>query len=208
MVKAISHNELTERYFYNPETGCFSRINKGGKIGKAVGYYGKKYGTINIKGKSYLIHRLAWFYVHGEWPENDIDHINGNEKDNRIANLRCATRQQNSWNRKLAANNTTGYKGVSQCRRTGLYVAQIKQNGKVTVIGRFYSAEEASREYESHAMKLRGEYHMQTVDFDNESRGLIDLPIPKAERRVCKVARRQRRSQMLVRYCADAIMFG
>ncbi|WP_447887692.1 HNH endonuclease [Serratia fonticola] len=208
MKAAITHEELVRLYLYVSETGCFFRIRKNGNVGMAVGYYGKKYATLNIKGKNYLLHRLAWFYIHGEWPESDIDHINGITKDNRLANLRCATRQQNSWNRKMAANNTSGFKGVSLCRRSGLYVAQIKQHGKVIVLGSFDTPEEASMEYEAVAMKHRGEYHMQTVSFVREDTEAANLPVASPNRLGDKTLRRQRRTPMAINHTADFIMFA
>jgi hypothetical protein len=70
------------------------------------------YITIRVIYKSYLAHRLAWLYVHGEWPENLIDHINNNRSDNRICNLRKATKTENNRNTLRGSKNKSGVKSV------------------------------------------------------------------------------------------------
>lgn len=207
MKEHITQDELLLRYFFNPEIGCFYRIRRG-EIGKAVGYYGKKYATLNVKGRSYLIHRLAWLYVYGEFPDGDIDHINGITKDNRIQNLRCATRQQNSWNRKKAANNTSGFKGVSFCKRTGLYVAQAKQDGRVIVLGRFPTPEEASDKYECFAKNRRGDFHMDTTDPVKQPVELEECSITAPQRDTASLKRRFARSGRYIQNSPEFILFA
>lgn len=76
-------------------------------------------------GKEVLTHRLVWEEAHGPIPEgHDIDHINGNRQDNRLENLRPATREQNMWNMKNK--NRFGVKGLSWCERRGLWLGQIR----------------------------------------------------------------------------------
>ena len=85
-------------------------------------------------------HRAAWAHVYGKWPEGQIDHINGNPLDNRIANLRLATSSQNCLNRKVA--NKTGVPGVTQ-RENGNWRALVKINGKMIHLGTFSMLEDA-----------------------------------------------------------------
>ncbi len=89
---SITHSRLTELICFDPATGIFTwKENRGGMrfAGKPSGH--KKtngYIEITVGGWRYLAHRLGWFFVHGSWPVNDIDHINGDRSDNRIVNLR------------------------------------------------------------------------------------------------------------------------
>lgn len=100
---------------YDPDTGIFRWRHAGAsrKAGAIAGniMHDGRYIRIGIGGKSYLAHRLAWLYVHGQWP-TEIDHINWNGLDNRMVNLRSVTRKQNGLNRGLNKNNTSGAKGV------------------------------------------------------------------------------------------------
>lgn len=79
-----------------------------------------------IDSVRYKAHRLAWLYVYGYFPENDIDHINRMKDDNSIANLREVSRQCNIRNVGLRSTNKTGVTGVSWCKRFGKWQAQIR----------------------------------------------------------------------------------
>lgn len=109
-----------------------------------------------VDGRGYYVHRLAWFYVHGRWPQQQIDHINGDPHDNRIANLREATVEQNRRNVRLSTKNKFGLKGVTI--QKGRYKAQIRFAGKHINIGLFDSPEEAHAAYCRHAIQLHGEF--------------------------------------------------
>ena len=82
-----------------------------------------KYTYISIYGKRYPAHRLAWLYIYGEWPPDQIDHIDGEPSNNRLDNLRLATNSENQQNRKIASNNTSGAKGV--CKIGNRFKAHI-----------------------------------------------------------------------------------
>jgi hypothetical protein len=96
-----------------------------------------------IFGRKYLAHRVSWAIYSGEWPERQIDHINGNRLDNRIANLRCATNQENSKNRAIGINNTSGTIGVYWSINRSNWFAEIYTNGNKKRIGYFKSKDEA-----------------------------------------------------------------
>ena len=148
----LTVHRLRELLSYDPDAGLFSwQFSRGPiRLGMQAGTV-KDNGYVQIKvdGAFYRAHRLAWFYTHGEWPAHDIDHINGDRADNRLANLRCATRAENMQNaRKARRNSKTGLLGASPSRgKGGGFRADIKVNGKQTVLGTFSSAQEAHEAY-------------------------------------------------------------
>lgn len=160
-----SHPELCQQQLksvllYNAETGEFSwtRNVRPRRFGVKAGYVSPNgYVNISIKGRQYLAHRLAWLYVHGSWPKNHIDHKNGDPGDNRIANLREATPQQNSANSRIASNNTSGIKGVVRIPR-GKWVASIRVDGKTFRSRQFDNRHDAAKAYAKMAVRCFGEF--------------------------------------------------
>lgn len=130
------------------------RINVGDEAGSPT-HHG--YRIVGIFGKRYLSHRLAWLIATGNWPENEIDHINGDTSDNRLVNLRPATRRQNSANRRNWPLGVSGLRGVS---RKGKYLwkARINTGGGEKHLGVFESKNEAHEAYRQAAIQLYGEY--------------------------------------------------
>jgi len=104
------------------------------------------YWRIKVGDRSTLAHRLAWFYVNGTWPDRAIDHIDANKLNNRISNLRLASVKQNSANRKIGKNNTSGFKGI-QSRPNGRWRASYETDRKWVSLGTYGSKEEASAAY-------------------------------------------------------------
>ncbi|MFV1475972.1 HNH endonuclease [Serratia marcescens] len=152
----ISHEELTARLSYDGQTGLFTwvnplsnRVQVGAIAGTKItgGYLG-----INIRGKRYAAHRLAWFYVHGEWPEKEIDHIDRNPLNNAIANLRDVNRVVNALNTGAKSGNTSGIKGVTWCSKRNQWQAQIHLSGKNITLGRFETIDEAAIAYKAALM--------------------------------------------------------
>jgi len=91
----ITQADVKELLQYETETGVFYTLN--GKV--SGGKNSKGYVLLRVKGEKHYAHRVAWLYVNGEWPVNQIDHINGIKSDNRIENLRQVTHQQNQFNK-------------------------------------------------------------------------------------------------------------
>ena len=101
------------------------------------------YFTGAVFGRMLRAHRVAWAIHYGEWPKDQIDHINGDPKDNRINNLRCVNNQQNGQNTKLHATNTSGYSGVSWHKIAKKWSATYWEHGKSQYIGLFVDKSEA-----------------------------------------------------------------
>ena len=158
-------DELKKYLSYSPETGLFTWLAKSSdktKIGSVAGCRRTDgYIKIRIFGLSFLAHRLAWFYVHGEWPGEEIDHINRVRDDNRLSNLRSVKKRQQQQNLKLSESNTTGFTGVSR-RKNGVYRAHITKDGKFIALGAFSTPEEASKAY----MDAKKKYHELSHDPD------------------------------------------
>lgn len=156
----LTRERLLEVLEYNQETGVFVRrisTNNNSKVGDVAGSHDTQ-GRIQIRidGKFYSAHRLAWFYVHGEWPPQQIDHINMVRDDNRIANLRLANNAQNKANAALRPDNRSGFKGVTN--KDGRYRARIRIEGRLHSLGYFATPEEAHEAYKRAARKAFGEF--------------------------------------------------
>jgi hypothetical protein len=158
-----SIERVREILSYDPGTGEFRwRMDRRGgvKDGSSAGTVNKQgYRIIRIDMGFYKAHRLAWFYVYGEWPNGFIDHINFDASDNRIVNLREASMAENQRNRGRQKNNTTGYKGVRFDKRwRGRWYARIVVNDNEIHLGSFATAEAARAAYAEAARRLHGEF--------------------------------------------------
>jgi hypothetical protein len=102
-----------------------------------------------VDWRKHLAHRLAWLYVHGVWPTHQIDHINGDHSDNRIANLRDVPPRLNKENlRKAQRNNRVGVLGVrALIGGAPRWTAGICVDGERRYLGTFYSLDEAQAAY-------------------------------------------------------------
>lgn len=112
-----------------------------GKIATSIGNRG--YCRVKIFDRDYQSHRVIWAFVHGQWPINDIDHINGIRTDNRIVNLRAVTRSENNCNQRCGVRNTSGVIGVSWDKGTNKWRAQIAINRRGYHLGLFRSLGDA-----------------------------------------------------------------
>lgn len=154
---------LKELLDFDEKTGLFTWKCRRGHVGKgAIAGSLDKDGYIKIRADKKILcaHRIAWGFFYGEIPslDFDIDHKNGNRSDNRITNLRLATRSQNNFNAGMKSNNTTGYKGVSYQKNIGKYAAEASINKVKYRLGFYDTAKEAGDAYKNFVKKMHGEY--------------------------------------------------
>jgi len=115
------------------------------------------YRSISVDGIRYSAHRLAWLHVHGEHPAGEIDHVNGDRSDDRIANLRPCSRRENAWNTR--GRSASGFKGVYRAENcTPKWHAKISVKGETLHLGSFDTKEEAAAAYDAAARRHHGEF--------------------------------------------------
>ena len=158
----LSAERLREVLDYDRDTGIFRwRVSPQGRVaaGSRAGSFDRYgYRHITICKTMYLEHRLVWLYLYGSWPYGGIDHVNLDKADNRINNLRVATRSQNHANRRAYKSGRSGFKGASYHKRVGRWQAQIQKDKKLHCLGYFGTAEEAHAAYCEAAERLHGEF--------------------------------------------------
>ena len=160
--ESLTHARLVQAFSYDPETGIFRyKIVRTyhHKVGAIAGYKDPLgYVILRLDGLAYGAHRLAWFYVYGEPPRNNIDHANGICDDNRICNLRDATQSQNLCNKRIQSNNTSGYKGVTWHKGAQKWMAAAAFKKKQYYFGLYDTALEAYLARCAEVERLHGEF--------------------------------------------------
>lgn len=170
-----THAEVESFLRYDPSTGRFTwkhraatyfSSDKACEIWNAQ-WVGKKAGGLDVKGyvsigifnRHIRAHRIAWFMIHGEWPTEQIDHINGVKSDNRWLNLRAALRKGNQRNQKRPITNTSGVKGVIYDKSHNTWYFQMRQDdgSRFTKTG-FATKEAAAEECRRVRNLLHGEF--------------------------------------------------
>ena len=147
---------------YDPITGIFiwPKTRPGLLGGKRPGTLCNGYLKIFIKGRIYFAHRLAWKISYSEEPPDVLDHVNGIRNDNRLENLRAASPAENTRNKGMMKNNTSGATGVvfREKAKKKKWRAQIRSDGKTIHLGSFASREDAAAAYKSAARVHHGEF--------------------------------------------------
>jgi hypothetical protein len=133
-------------------------------VGKEAGIVAKRRGepsriTVELGGMQLAAHRIVWEMFVGKIPDGMvIDHIDRDPTNNRLSNLRLATIAQNNANNKVYKNNTSGTRGISWCRLTRKWIVQVRFNGKVVIMKRFASLQEAKEVQSKVAKETFGEF--------------------------------------------------
>ena len=149
MARIPSIDRLNEVLCLDPETGILTwkiTLSPRAVAGKVAGCIEKrrKYVLVRIDGVLYRAHVLIWFMLHGEWCPREIDHWDRVTSNNRPSNLRKATESQQSQNKAMQSNNTSGYRGVTAAKDGCRWTAQYQLFGKNHYLGTFASKEEAA----------------------------------------------------------------
>lgn len=144
----LTQELLKSHFTYNPETGTMVRVRRYDSYERSFECYlpvaqtnNRGYYWCNLFGKMFLVHRLAWLYMTGKHPSDEIDHINGDRLDNRWCNLRSVSAFDNARNQGERIDNTSGCRGVT--RNGSGWMVRISQNGVRYGLGTYKSFEEA-----------------------------------------------------------------
>ena len=137
-IQILTQERLKQLLSYDQKTGLFKRFKRLGPKTEISGHIDTNgYRQIMLDKKLYMAHRLAWLYVYGYFPSDQIDHINRQSDDNRIENLRKATPSQNQQNTKMRSDNKSGFKGISFIEKENKWRARITKQGKTICLGRY-----------------------------------------------------------------------
>lgn len=156
---------MRETFRYEPETGHVIRIKpedprRSNRVGKPAGHINKNDGYMQMlhKGKSYLVHRVVFALMTGEWPTASVDHINRNRADNRWSNLRLCNHTESSTNISVSRRNKTGVRGVQYWPQRDRWVAMIHAHGKKHWLGSFETKEQAIVARIEGGRRIHGEF--------------------------------------------------
>lgn len=165
----VTIERLRQRLAYDKSTGVFTWLHCDGVhkdfnknlAGKQAGSVDREgYTRINLDSEAYYAHRLAWYFVTGEYPDRSVDHIDGDRSNNALVNLRLATPLQNSQNQ--AFETRTGnsrVRGAYFRKAEGKWSSKIRHNKKYIWLGYFDDEASAAAAYEAKAAELRGEFY-------------------------------------------------
>lgn len=144
---------------YDPETGMFRWKERAPNehycehscialnardAGKVVGTAGpQNYLQVQILGRKYMLHRLAHLWMLGEWPDGEVDHIDGDPANNAWSNLRVVTRAQNRRNAARRSDNASGVTGVWRVPESGKWLAYIRYDRRLLNLGRHVNFDDA-----------------------------------------------------------------
>jgi len=138
---AIDNDYVLSAFDYQ-DGNLIRKIGRAGEVGQVAGCFHKGTGYIHvkIKDKAYKAHRLVFLYHHGYMPEC-VDHIDGDKTNNKIENLRAATKEENCRNQKVRSTNKSGYKGVKWVEHCKKWQVEVCKNYKQLRFGMYEDLE-------------------------------------------------------------------
>jgi len=155
----LTQDDVKKMFEYKDGNLYWKTTKKTNLLGKRVGYLQSNgYTRVNIKNKPKYLHRLIFLYHYGHWPSQQIDHIDGNPKNNRIENLREATNAQNNYNKTKCDRNTSGYKGVSWSKAANKWESYVTIDGKRKYLGIYENIQDAAKVASNARKKLHVEF--------------------------------------------------
>lgn len=147
-MRGVAAERLRELLDYDPLSGLLTwrkDRNQLAKKGSVAGnLHVKGYVHVKVDGKEYKAHRLAWVWMTGEFPPDQVDHINGCKSDNRWSNIRLANNAENQRNVGTRKDNKSGTRGVTWHERQKKWIASIRVDGRLFHLGSFDTIEEAT----------------------------------------------------------------
>jgi hypothetical protein len=150
MNKGVPVEELRRRYHYDGERLIHAirpskNVRAGDFADTTINSHGYRHACMTTDGtyKIFYAHRIIFAWVHGHWPANQIDHIDGNKLNNRIENLREVSNAGNARNQKRRSTNTSGHTGIYWHNHANKWAAQITVDGRRMRLGYFHSKSDA-----------------------------------------------------------------
>lgn len=152
--KSLTPAEIRALLRCNPDTGDLIWLKRDNPAfntryaGTIAGHLNRLgYREVRINNQLHREHRIVWVLHYGRWPEQNLDHIDGNPQNNAISNLRECNQVENSQNTRLNKRNSSGYTGVAYSRVSNCWRAQICHQRKIKHLGLFRTKEEANAAY-------------------------------------------------------------
>lgn len=145
----VTSERLAELLHYDPDSGIFTRLVRTTNsihVGDKAGWPDSHgYLKIMVDNVQYFAHRLAWLYMTGQFPAEQVDYINRNKPDNRWSNLRAVSNLENCRNQSLPKNNTSGHIGVHWHKQCKKWSSRIRVNGRLISLGLFVDVLDAAK---------------------------------------------------------------
>jgi hypothetical protein len=155
--QVLTRTVLKDLFEYDSQTGLFTRKSTG-RVYDLVSTSG--YVLISVLGKTWMAQDLAWLHETGEVPSLVVDHIDHNRANNRICNLRLATKRENAQNKTVSRRSKSGVTGVHFVQKRSVWCVEIFVEGKRRRLGYFKNYEDAiaarlqaERMFQTHAKK-------------------------------------------------------